>query len=348
MDKNANLPLNIIYFTKIVSMIFLSHLKKCTLFFFSITILFKISYAQFNYSQFDYSNTNGLRGTEIGIQTGANFFLGDLGGNKGIGKKFLKDLNLPLTKFTGGIYASIYPRQWFGITVAGNLTSVAGNDKSITTNGIDETYRKDRNIDFKSKISEVYAVIEFYPLSFFNRNFFYDPKLRPYLLAGVGIFKFNPQGSLTDASGNITWYDLQPLHLEGQGFSEYPKRPDYKLTQLNIPLGGGLKYFISETVNLNLELVYRKTFTDYMDDVSTAYIDRRLFAKHLSAQNALLANKFYDKNIVGGITPANEGAQRGNPKNTDGYFSFQLKVGFQIRNNFVNSAVENNLHQFHF
>jgi len=307
--------------------------------------LVKVSYAQS-----DNSSINGIANPEVGIQTGANFFLGDLGGNGGIGKKFLKDVNLPLTKFIGGIYASIYPTQWFGITVAGNLTSVAGNDKSITTNGISESYRKNRNLDFRSRILEVYGVVEFYPVTFFTRNLFYNPKFRPYLLAGIGVFEFNPQGSLTDATGNITWHDLQPLHLEGEGFPEYPNRSNYKLTQVNIPFGGGLKYFISETINLNLELVYRKTFTDYIDDVSTTYINRSLFAKYLSAENAVIANKFYDKNLVGGITPAtsNEGTQRGNPRNTDGYFSFQLKIGYRIKNNFIDNSVNNTLDEFHF
>lgn len=39
-----------------------------------------------------------------------------------------------------------------------------------------------------------------------------------------GIFHFNPEGSLTDANGRVTWHKLHPLRTEGQGMEEYPAR----------------------------------------------------------------------------------------------------------------------------
>ena len=42
---------------------------------------------------------------------------------------------------------------------------------------------------------------------------------------------------------------------------------------MNIPMGAGIKYYASERINLSTELLYRKTFTDYIDDVSKNYID---------------------------------------------------------------------------
>ena len=108
----------------------------------------------------------------------------------------------------------------------------------------------------------------------------HEPKLRPYALIGVGIFHFNPKGSITDAAGNKTWHELRPLRLEGQGMTEYPESKPYKLTQMNIPIGAGIKYFASERINLSTELLYRKTFTDYIDDVSKNYIDPNNFNKY--------------------------------------------------------------------
>lgn len=101
-------------------------------------------------------------------------------------------------------------------------------------------------------------------------------------MGGVGVFHFNPQGSLTDAAGNKTWYYLHPLRLEGQGMPEYPASKPYKLTQMNIPFGGGLKFFMSDRINVSLEFLYRKTFTDYIDDVSQRYIDVNYYNKYLT------------------------------------------------------------------
>ena len=80
---------------------------------------------------------------------------------------------------------------------------------------------------------------------------------------GAGIFSFNPQAKL-----NGQWYALQPLHLEGQGFKEYPDRSSYQLNQLNFIAGLGLRYELNSVFNARLELVHRILRTDYLDDVS--------------------------------------------------------------------------------
>ena len=268
---------------------------------------------------------------ELGLNFGPTFFLGDLGGNRGVGTTFIKDVNLPVTKFMKGLFVTAYPNEWLGFRFAAQLTYVESSDKLIKTKGIDETYRKDRNLDFRSNISEAYTAIEFFPLSLINldKNDF-PSAFRPYVFAGVGIFHFNPMGSLTDANGNVTWHYLQPLHTEGEGFREYSNRPNYKLTQLNIPMGAGIKYMLTDNVNLGVELLYRKTFTDYIDDVSSTYINRDLFNKYLSAADANIAIQINDKSFGNGITRTTPGEQRGNMKNNDAYFSFALKIGFKI------------------
>jgi len=271
---------------------------------------------------------------EIGLNFGPTFFLGDLGGKVGKGKGFIKDLNLPLTKLMKGVFVSIYPNEWLGFRIAGQYTYLEGIDSIISTNGVDELWRKQRNLDFKSNVWEAYGAIEFFPLQYFKRgDEEYDPRFRPYVFGGLGVFHFNPKGSLTDQNGNVTWHDLQPLHTEGQGFPEYPNKKNYKLTQINIPFGGGFKYHITPDFTAGLELLYRKTFTDYIDDVSTTYIDPKDFYKNLPAVDAVIADKISDKTI-GIVTPGvgryAPGVQRGNPNNNDAYFSFLLKIGIRI------------------
>lgn len=271
---------------------------------------------------------------EVGINIGPSFFLGDLGGHKGKGTRFVKDLNLPLTQIMTGAFITYYPNEWLGVRAAGQYGKIAGEDHLITTKGRDELFRKQRNLDFRSNIFEVYVAGEIFPLMLLHKNNpDYKPRLRPYGVIGVGYLHFNPQGSLTDANGKQTWYDLRPLHTEGEGFPEYPNRKEYSLNQINIPMGVGVKYYVSDRVNVSLEILLRKSFTDYIDDVSTEYIDPNLFDKYLTPQNAAIARQISDKvfAIVNpGLSRNSPGTQRGNPNQNDSYFTTFLKFGIRL------------------
>ena len=271
---------------------------------------------------------------EIGINVGPLFFLGDLGGHRGKGTTFLKDLNLPLTKIMKGVFLTAYPNEWLGVRAAADIGKLDGFDKIINTKGVNELWRKQRNLDFRTNIAEAYIAAEVFPLMLLhNGDEDYKPRLRPYGVIGVGVFHFNPQGSLTDAYGNKTWYYLKPLKTEGEGFTEYSQRKDYSLTQVNIPMGFGAKYYLSDKVNLSLEVLHRKTFTDYIDDVSTTYIDPNLFDKYLSPQNSVIAREIYDKTssiYVAGAARFSPGDQRGDPKQNDAYFSVSLKFAIRL------------------
>lgn len=282
---------------------------------------------------------------EVGINVGPSFFLGDLGGHSGKGQRFVKDLNLPLTRVMTGIFATYYPNNWIGVRAAVQYGKISGEDNIINTKGNDELYRKQRNLDFRSNIAETYVAAEVFPLLLlYKSNPDYAPRITPYAVLGVGYFHFNPQGSLTDANGKKTWYDLRPLHTEGEGFAEYPKRHIYSLSQINIPMGVGLKYFISDRVNVSLEILLRKSFTDYIDDVSTTYIDPNLFNKYLSAHDAVIARQISDKvfAIVNpGLSRNSPGTQRGNPHQNDSYFTTFVKLGIRIGPIFENNYNKN-------
>jgi hypothetical protein len=270
---------------------------------------------------------------EAGLNFGPSFFLGDLGGHTGKGTNDLKDLNFNFTKLMKGAYITMYPVKWAGIRLAVSQTYLEGDDAVIKTTGIDELWRKQRNLDFKTSVLEANLNVEVFPTMLFNNEQDYEPRLRPYGLIGAGVFHFDSKGSLTDANGNKTWYKLHPLRTEGQGMPEYPYSKPYNLTQLNVIYGGGLKYYVSERVSAGIEVLYRKTFTDYIDDVSKKYIDPNNYAKYLNAQDATLAYKLSDKAkgiIFPGMTRYPEGTQRGDLKNNDAYFSVLAKIGFRL------------------
>lgn len=269
---------------------------------------------------------------EIGLGLGPSFFLGDLGGTRGVGKTFVKDVNFPLTKFMKGLYVSYYPSEWLGLRVAANLGVLEGHDSIINVKGGWERDRKQRNLGFKSNVFEAYAALEIYPTVFFESYDGLFHKLRPYGVIGFGMFHFNPKGEYIAPSGEKIWVELQPLRLEGQGMAEYPTRKPYSLWQQEIPMGFGVKYYLKENMYIGLEILHRKTFTDYIDDVSTQYIDPALFATYLDAQQAVYARqlmyreRFYDPTL----TRPYINYQRGDPTENDAFFSGMLRMGWRI------------------
>lgn len=290
--------------------------KFCVLCFFSFL-------SSFSYGQLTESTSH----FEAGITVGPSNFLGDLGGNMGRGTTFLKDNNIQMTKLTFGGFVSYHPSEMFSFRLALNIGTLEGDDAIIKPKGGLEEARKVRNSNFRSKFTEGLLLAEVYPLIFLED----DPadnyrKLRPYAVAGIGAFKYNPEGydPLTNQ-----WVALKPLRTEGQGFAEFPDRKEYKLSQLNIPMGVGIKYFISENVNLSFEIIHRKTFTDYIDDVSTTYIDPALFYTYLPSNLAPLAERMANKSS-GVYVPGNK---RGTATNNDAYYSAGFKLGFRLGNN---------------
>jgi hypothetical protein len=266
----------------------------------------------------------------VGIGLGPMFFLGDLGGAAGIGRTFIKDVDYPLTKLSKGLFVSVAPREWIGFRVAVNTGLLEGDDKEAPNKGGDEVTRLERNLNFRTRLLEGYGAVEFYPSVFLEQYDGLKGKLRPYGVIGVGVYHFNPQTQ--DKNGN--WVALQPLHTEGEGFPEYPDRKQYKLTQMEIPMGFGFKYYLKENMFIGLEVLHRKLFTDYVDDVSTNYIDPTLFNKYLSPANAALARQLNYRGTYSWATtrPADiVGSQRGDPKQNDAYFSTILRLGWRLR-----------------
>ena len=271
---------------------------------------------------------------EIGGSVGMMNCFTDIGGQKGGGKPFIKDLNFGNTRLSGSIYLSALYKESIGLRLEGSFGTISSYDSILSKVASSTSGRYERNLSFKSKVSEITLLAEFYPFFIFGNYMGRDvepPLWSPYLIGGVGLFSFNPQAK----ARNGQYVDLQPLSTEGQGFIEYPDRQPYKLVQLNIPLGIGVKYELSHNLNLRAEFLHRILFTDYLDDVSKRYINTSYFGSYFSGsqlQNArdLSTN---DRNNPGGPTGEfrkTETGIRGNPKSNDAYFSFNIKIGLSI------------------
>lgn len=271
---------------------------------------------------------------ELGLGIGPMHFLGDLGGGVGRGTSFIKDLDIPLTKLNKGLYLNYYPTEWLGLRLAGNLGYVEGDDALAPAKGGAEEDRKYRNLSFHSKISEAYAAIEIYPTVFLEKYDGRQGKLRPFAVGGVGIYHFDPYAK-ADNGNNVR---LQPLRLEGQGFSQYPDSKPYKLTQMNLLLGAGAKYYVKENFYVGIEVLHRKLFTDYVDDVSNNYyVDPIHFDSNLPAADAVMARSLYYRGIYttsasnpGDSRYSPQRAQRGDPTENDSFFSTILRLGWRL------------------
>jgi hypothetical protein len=231
-----------------------------------------------------------------------------------------------------GIYINFYPAEWLGVRLAANMGEIEGFDSLVKTTGKDEMERRKRNLGFRSKIAEAYVALEFYPTVMFEQYDGLQYKLRPYGLIGFGMFHFNPKGEYIEPNGNRRWVELKPLHLEGQGFPEYPKRKEYSLNQKAIMMGAGFKYYIRENMFVGFEILHRKCFTDYLDDVSTKYIDPHYFDVHLSPEQAQIARQmaYRERFFNPAVNRPYISYQRGDPKENDAFFSGMIRFGWRL------------------
>jgi hypothetical protein len=262
---------------------------------------------------------------EVGGSIGGMNCLTDLGGRKGIGRRF-KDFNLENTMFCGSVFFSAVYKNEIALRLEGTVGNVHAYDSILKNVANNSDQRYQRNLSFRSPISEIMLVAEFHPFYIFGDfdEDHYPPPISPYVLLGIGYFHFNPEAKL-----NGSWVNLQPLHTEGEGFPEYPNVKNYKLSQFNFPVGIGARYDITPLINLRAELVLRILQTDYLDDVSGRYIDPTVFANHLSGiqlEEALLLNN----RAKPGAETAHPDGIRGNPSNNDSYLTFNLKLGLTI------------------
>ncbi|POY38322.1 hypothetical protein C3K47_02685 [Solitalea longa] len=183
---------------------------------------------------------------------------------------------------------------------------VQAND---ATSGIPD--QESRNLRFQSVINELSIQYEF---NFFSLNpFIEDERFSPYLSAGISVFNFDPKAE--------NGQRLQPLGTEGQGLAGNSDR--YKLTDIAIPLGFGLKYRMNDRWNLFSELGYRFTFTDYIDDVSGYYVN-------LNSVPSTLTKTYADRSPEAGY-PANlPGNQRGDLRKNDMYMFAVVGISFSF------------------
>jgi hypothetical protein len=237
---------------------------------------------------------------QLGLFAGASQYQGDL--QSGI---FQGRFAHPVVGLTGSY--ELAPR--LALRAGLTFSAIEASDKFNRNELL-----RPRNFSFHSKISELCLVATY---NIFNLT---DTRWSPYIFGGVAVFHFNPY--TYDSSGQ-KWY-LQPLGTEGQGLAAYPDRKPYATTQFAIPFGGGVTYALTERWQLGLELGLRKTFTDYLDDVSSTYAGRDELLAGRGPKAVELA--FRQPEVDPAASYPQKGAMRGKENRKDLYYFIVLHL----------------------
>ena len=242
--------------------------------------------------------------SEVGVFGGVSYYIGDLNPTK----HFL------MSKPAFGIVYRYNLSPRFALKVNGYYGWLEGADAVSKEN-------VQRNLSFKTYITDISVQIELNFMKYITGHDHY--KFSPYIFTGVSLFNFNPKAQLGGE-----WYSLQPLGTEGQGTTIPGVEPRYSLTSVAIPFGLGIKWSPAKVMCIGLEWGLRKTFTDYIDDVSTVYADPLI----LSAENTEIAALLADRTISEeGVVINNTGLQRGNSRTKDWYSFAGLFIQFRIK-----------------
>jgi hypothetical protein len=236
-----------------------------------------------------------FRQREIGFLLGGSYYIGDLNRFK----------HFAYSQPAAGIffrYSTNYRTAFrFGFNY-GRITASDSRSKN--------TDQLLRNASFRSDIYELHALAEFNFVEYRignNKHYF-----TMFLFAGLAGFHHDPKANI-----GYGWQTLQPLHTEGQ-------KRGYPLYQVSIPFGIGFKYNLWDFMGIGIEWGPRKTFTDFLDDVSGTYPDPKTNPPHGAGMiYSYRSNEASTNDLIG--------TMRGNPRTKDWYFYYGLTINFKLK-----------------
>lgn len=238
---------------------------------------------------------------ELGFTGGVSYYIGDINPYRHYPRH---------TSLAGGITYRLNFNDRYSL----RLQAIAGRLEAYDADSPD-TLQQQRNLGFRSRLFEASAVVE---VNFLKYRALKDGTAwTPFLFVGIGYYHFNPMAELDGR-----WYELRGLGTEGQGTSVGGER--YSTGQISIPFGGGFKFALTRRLDLQLEWGTRRTYTDYLDDVSGRYADQATLLEEAGPLTAYFA----DPGVHAG-TNVNRGRARGDADNRDWYH--YTAIGFSYR-----------------
>jgi hypothetical protein len=210
---------------------------------------------------------------DIGVHLGGANYLGEMGGKEQTRRDFIWDMKLGQTRWSIGVFGRRKLNRSFSVSAGLMYLRLQGAD-ALSTN----PQRVGRNLNFRNDMFELYVRPEF---TIFQDNDIggkgrYRTDFRLFLYAGAALFYSSPRGQINREGA---FYALQPLQTEGVAYSKFG---------FAIPAGLGMHITKKRRHRYGFDFGYRTTFTDYLDDVSTEYVN-------IPANGDPLATQLYDQ-----------------------------------------------------
>jgi hypothetical protein len=189
-------------------------------------------------------NSNAQK-TELGFLAGGSYYYGDIVNNtiqlKTIGPGFGVFMRYHINKKT---------------SIRGNLMycRVQGADSNLVRTNVTQ-WQRDRNLAFYSDVIEVSGMIEYNLIPDLNKGRKMYTRFVPYVLGGIGLFYFDPKAIHPITGKPIS---LRPLRTDGTS---------YLPIAIALPIGVGVRYYLSKNWQIGFELGTRLTSTSRLDDV---------------------------------------------------------------------------------
>lgn len=262
---------------------------------------------------------------DFGMHLGGANYLGEMGGTDQPRRDFVWDMKLGQTRGTIGVFARRKINRLLSVNSGLLYLRIQGADALSTYRP-----RRGRNLNFRNDMLEWYVRPE---LTIFQDNDLggrgrYRTDFRLFGYAGLAAYYHNPKGQINREG---EFYDLRSLTTE---------LVDYSSIGISLPVGIGFHFTQGRRHRVGMDLGWRTTFTDYLDDVSTVYVDPAL----LPGGEGGDAFRLYDQNNFVALDPDLPGAgnygfeegakkenQRGDPTHNDSYLTLTLTYSYVLR-----------------
>lgn len=253
---------------------------------------------------------------DYGFSLGASNYLGDIGGKEKTRRDFVADMKLAETRWNGGLFVRYRWRPKLSLKASFDYMRIQGDDKLSSNPG-----RHYRNFNFKNDIFELAATGEyfFYEDPDLGNTYRYRNSFRAYVFGGVGGFFTNPKSFYQGE-----WVKMRDYQTEGYA---------YKSVVLCIPMGVGFYFTFDKKHRFGFEANYRKTFTDYMDDISGNYPSTPppdAYSQGLVLRSTQLSPQEISDN-PGVYKSHTWGSKRGDKTHKDAYMTLNLSYSYVIR-----------------
>ena len=173
---------------------------------------------------------------QAGVFVGASNYQGDLADDQ---------LEFSATGFAAGVAFKHFINPRFQLRATAFRGIISGSDRNSAT-------LRERGYHFSSRLFEVATAMEYHPLGQgrYNNAGIFTPRLAPFAFIGIGY-------THADTDLNVP-ADSRFLFPEANETDHF----------FVLPVGAGLRIDVIKRISFELELGWRATFSDYLDDVS--------------------------------------------------------------------------------